>query len=460
MVVGKSGVDLVTPSNLMPIIHWPWALIEEYSGRKESDDPTDMELFMLTHKHHGEYVFECDEYKLVEMAFKKANVLSARNLRHYVLQPTPKQLSTMFMLFKSCEHTNTAVLNRRGVQVLLEFVGMQHQMAIVIEKSGTAEDGSYDFHAVKQGLIAMENEMWQRSQHVTRSQCAMTAIHIRRAEELKHFHWLDGVEILAEDLFHIRHAAPNNATLLLDREQLRHFLWKLGKDSQDPTVDQLLATYGRQKAQGSSAKVVQWIDICHAIIKGELERLGFSLDTGLLDLHTMPHFCYCGEDGDPTDTCPDQMCLVCKADEVTVMDAVTRASVFIIPWVHVLEFEARRDSEDPTDMESFVVRVNGLGLLRFECDDAQRIEHAFKEYWLPAVKRQVDAPRLFSLAHSPLHTFMRSLLHAHVPSLCSGRRSVSGSCQCRCSHTARVNSRVEKRVSLPIRNCHRRGWRN
>jgi hypothetical protein len=403
MVVGKSGVDVVTPSNLMPIVHWPWNLIEEYSGRKESDDPTDMELFMLTHKHHGEYVFECDEYKLLEVAFKKASLLADRDLRHYVLQPTPKQLSTMFLIFKSCEYSDAAVLNRKGIQVLLELVGMQHNMRTVIEKSGTAEDGSYDFHAVKQGLIAMENEKWQSSQHVTRSQCAMTAIHTRRAEGLMHFHWLDEVEILAEDLFHIRHAVPNNAKLQLDREQLRRFLWKLGKDSQDTTVDQLIATLGQQlgsadkKEKTSMGKVVYWLDICHAIIKGELERLSFSLDSGLLDLRVMPHFCYCGDAGDPSGTAPEQLVLVCTSDEVSVLDAVTRASVFTIPWVHVLEFEAKRESEDPTDMETFAVRVNGLGLFRFECDDAQRIEHAFKEYWLIAVERQRPEIRKWKL---------------------------------------------------------------
>ena len=88
VLVGSSGVDIVSPRTLMPIVHWPWSLITGFSGRKESDDPTDMELFMLTHKYHGEYVFECDEYRVIDMAFKKGQMQASqtsKKLKHWIL---------------------------------------------------------------------------------------------------------------------------------------------------------------------------------------------------------------------------------------------------------------------------------------------------------------------------------------------------------------------------------------
>ena len=96
------------------------------------------------------------------MAFKKGQMQASqtsKKLKHWILQPTAAQLSTMFQIFKSCEHDSTRCLDRRGLQLLLELVGLEAELMAVIEHADTSVEGSFDFHAVKRGLIGLENDL-------------------------------------------------------------------------------------------------------------------------------------------------------------------------------------------------------------------------------------------------------------------------------------------------------------
>jgi hypothetical protein len=69
-----------------------------------------------------------------------------------------------------------------------------------------------------------------------------------------------------------------------------------------------------------------------------------------------------------------------------IIDVHGKGVLETIQWSDMIEYSAFKQSNDPAEMEIFQFTVNGMGLLQFECNDAEVFVGAFE-----SCLRQMDA---------------------------------------------------------------------
>jgi calmodulin len=382
---GPDGFVIADPATDEEYGSYAWAKVASWAGLKQSDDPTDMELFNV--KLGGaDYTFECDVSSIIvdacDAASAAARAPSPAKGAAARAGPTELNMAELKEAFEVIDMDADGSVTLAELEIVLGVILLQEQVEALLARLDRDSDALITLEEFVGAATEVESEAGGEFQRLDTASGLMVSdiIRVRRAFE----------------------AADMDSNGFIDACELRHVVDQLGEEGEDVDDDTLARVFAHMDVDESGA--LDFREFLLALGDGSLQQLGVALAGLDASDQAMAHGF-----GDPI-TCPPNdlvvaytfedpsgaLCeellllpspaglLVCEAAAGGGQAGAAGRTFHRWKWASIEAMSSEKQSDDPTDMELLSVTLRpraaaaagageggAAGPFIFELDDAQ-----------------------------------------------------------------------------------------